>query len=247
MEFLRGQTLEDALCSGKQIEVREAIKIARDIAAGLMDAHHCGLVHRDIKPANIWLETGIDGSLAGENTDFGLARSDVSELRLTDYGSILGTPAYMAPEQARADRQVDAAPICFRWAACFTKCAPAAPVPSRHDCRDLMALALNAPDEPIKRNPSVPPVLSQLIMHLLQKDPSRRPQSASDVVRQLIRIEGDYVEHIAPTIARSPASTQPARFQPGFGGFWLGLVALPLCCLQLKSSYGTRQTADCSS
>ncbi len=98
-----------------------------------------------------------------------------------------------------------------------------------------MALALNSPVEPIERNPAVPPVLSQLIMHLLQKDPSQRPQSASDVVTQLTRIGDDYVEHVALKKKRSPPLTQPTHSLPTF--WWpvagLGFGALMLLAAQV--------------
>ncbi len=168
--------------------------------------------------------------------DFGLAQSNISELGLTDAGSILGTPAYMAPEQARADRAVDARADLFSLGCVlYQMCTGVLPFQADTTVGILMALALNSPVEPIERNPAVPPVLSQLIMHLLQKDPSQRPQSASEVVTQLTRIGADYVEHVALIKKRSPPSTQPTHSLPTF--WWpmagLGFGALMLLAAQV--------------
>src|SRR5262249_27717391 len=97
MEFLEGEPLDARLQRETRLAVPEVLRIGREIAEGLAAAHERGLIHRGIKPANVWLE-GEKG--VAKLLDFGLARSAGDGTQLTTAGAIVGTPAYMAPEQA---------------------------------------------------------------------------------------------------------------------------------------------------
>src|SRR5262249_9659509 len=96
MPVLVGETLENRVRSRGRLKVVEVMRIVREAAEGLACAHDAGLVHRDVKPANIWLE-GDRGRV--KLLDFGLVRSR-ADARITSSGMVIGTPAYMAPEQA---------------------------------------------------------------------------------------------------------------------------------------------------
>ena len=100
MEYLRGLSLQAWLDRGRRPSMDLVLRIGREIASGLTAAHRNGLVHRDIKPANIWLEAP---SGRVKILDFGMARSERDDVHITHAGTVMGTPAYMAPEQARGD------------------------------------------------------------------------------------------------------------------------------------------------
>ena len=106
MEFVTGASLQQRIDEGGPLELKELLRIGVQIASGLAAAHAQGLIHRDIKPSNIMLENEL---ARVKITDFGLARA-VDDTRLTQYGTLAGTPSYMAPEQARGepiDRRTD--------------------------------------------------------------------------------------------------------------------------------------------
>ena len=190
MELLQGESLEDAFRSERRFSIAETIQIARDLALGLADAHAKGLVHRDIKPGNLWLEKVSDDAMRVKILDFGLARAEVEDINITEFGTIVGTPAFMAPEQARADRAIDSRADLFSLGCVlYVLCTGEIPFKADTTVGTLMALALNTPFAPNQRNEAVPEELSRLTMQLLEKDPAKRPQSAREVVERLRQIE----------------------------------------------------------
>ncbi len=100
MEYLKGMSLQSWLERGRKPSIDLVLRLAREIASGLAAAHRNGLIHRDIKPANLWLEAP-NGRV--KILDFGMARSDRDEVQITHVGTVMGTPAYMSPEQARGE------------------------------------------------------------------------------------------------------------------------------------------------
>jgi WD40 repeat protein/serine/threonine protein kinase len=193
MPFLKGLSLESFLeqkaARGTPLKLAEICKIGREMARGLAAAHERGLIHRDIKPANIWLDAGAGGRV--KILDFGLARlsQQGNEKNLTQTGAILGTPAYMAPEQA-AGGQVDARADLFSLGVVLYRlCTGQMPFRGPDIISTLMAVAMNEPPAPRSLRPDVPKELSALVMRLLAKDPGERPASASEVARTIAAIE----------------------------------------------------------
>ncbi len=195
MPFLRGEPLDARLEREGKLPLAEVLRIGREMAEGLAAAHERGLIHRDVKPANVWLETrrGEPGASATGGRvrilDFGLARSVEQESALTQQGAIVGTPSYMAPEQARGD-PVDARSDLFSLGGVLYRlCCGKPAFQGRDNIATLMAVATEEPPPPIAVNPELPVEVSDLVMALLQKDPDRRPASAAAVVEALQDLE----------------------------------------------------------
>jgi hypothetical protein len=185
MQLLQGETLEERLRrAGGALRLPALLRLGREIAEGLGAAHAKGLVHRDIKPANIWLEAGRDR---------------------------VGTPAYMAPEQANGE-QVDARCDLFSLGAVLYRAATGAqPFAGKDTLSVLRALATETPEPPHKIAPSLPRAFSGLVMRLLAKDRNDRPQSAREVVEAIAAIERGESTEAAPASPREPAEAARGR------------------------------------
>ncbi len=186
MQFLEGETLEDRLKREGRLPLAEVLRLGRELAEGLAVAHEHGLIHRDIKPANVWLEAPRGRVKV---LDFGLARPRGDEAHLTQSGAIVGTPAYMAPEQARGE-EVDARADLFSLGCVLYRMATGElPFKGKDALSQLNALATQQPKPPRALNPAIPRALDALILRLLSKDLPGRPASAAVVVRELAALE----------------------------------------------------------
>ncbi|MCC7420939.1 MAG: protein kinase [Planctomycetaceae bacterium] len=184
MPLMAGQSLASRLRRGTDLPLLEAIRIARETVEGLAAAHARGLTHRDLKPDNIWLEETREGTNV-RILDFGLARGTDDE-PLTQPGTVLGTPAYMAPEQA-AGRVVDSRADLFSLGCILYEMTTGRrPFDGSNLLAILSALANHTPATPRTINPSIPPALSDLVMRLLEKSPEARPASADEVAQSLL-------------------------------------------------------------
>jgi eukaryotic-like serine/threonine-protein kinase len=185
MELLDGQTLEDRLRGQTALPTREALRIGREIAEGLAAAHQRGLIHRDVKPANIWLEKSGRVKLL----DFGLARPVEGDSQLTSANAVLGTPAFMSPEQANAD-PIDARSDLFSLGCVLYRLCTGRPAfAGTKPLRLLRAIVHDNPMPPRQVKADVPAELSDLVMRLLAKDAAGRPESAGAAADTLRKID----------------------------------------------------------
>jgi tetratricopeptide (TPR) repeat protein/tRNA A-37 threonylcarbamoyl transferase component Bud32 len=184
MPLVEGESLRAKLAREGELPVSEAIKILMDVADGLAYAHARGVVHRDIKPDNIL----ISGQHAVV-TDFGVAKAvsaSTSSSSLTSLGVALGTPAYMAPEQAAADPHVDhRADLYALGAMAYEMLAGRPPFSGMSPQQVLAAHVTTAPAPLSSLRELVPPAMNELVMRLLQKKPADRVQHATEVLSQL--------------------------------------------------------------
>jgi tetratricopeptide (TPR) repeat protein len=190
-DFVHGVTLGDWLTSQKPT-IREAAELCAKIADALHHAHQAGVVHRDLKPANIM----IDGDGEPHLTDFGLARRDVGELTVTLDGQVLGTPAYMSPEQAQgeahqADRRSDVYSLGVILFQLLT-----GELPFRGNARMLIHQVIHdEPPSPRKLNAHVPRDMETITLKCLEKDPKRRYATTSAVADELGRwLQGEPIQ-----------------------------------------------------
>lgn len=212
MQLLQGESLEDRLKQlgkgqppskeGKRplLPLRETVRISREIAKGLAAAHSKGLIHRDIKPSNIWLEQattvtresneprGREGRV--KLLDFGLARLEAEDSEVTAEGEIVGTPAYMAPEQTRPGEAIDARCDLFSLGCLLYRLSTGElPFKGKTSVATILAVTTHNPQAPHRCLPELPRSLSDLIMKMLAKEPAGRPASAQEVVQALTEIE----------------------------------------------------------
>jgi eukaryotic-like serine/threonine-protein kinase len=186
MPFVEGESLRVHLGRGP-MAISEVVGIVKDVARALGYAHQRGIVHRDIKPDNVLLSGGT-----AVVTDFGIAkaisaaRTSADGAGLTQVGTSIGTPAYMAPEQAAGDANVDHRADIYALGAMTYELLAGHPVFSDRTAQRMLAAHLSETPRPIgELRPDVPPTLAELVMRSLAKDPDARPQSAGEVVRVL--------------------------------------------------------------
>jgi urea transport system substrate-binding protein len=202
MKFLYGESLEQRLQRDGRLSPLEIMRIGREIALGLSEAHDRGLIHRDIKPANLWLETPAPES-GGSNRprmsfeqlyrvkilDFGLARPINDSRRLTATGLIVGTPQYLAPEQARGQPLDHRCDLFSLGIVLYRMATGILPFDGADTLAQLTALAVAQPRPVEELASDVPMGLRRLIHQLLERDPNKRPQTALAVVEILRTLE----------------------------------------------------------
>jgi eukaryotic-like serine/threonine-protein kinase len=188
MEFVDGYTLQDKMNREGPFEMPELVNIGRQIATGLAAAHALGLIHRDIKPNNILLANGIEQKV--KITDFGLARS-VDDANLTQSGMVVGTPMYMAPEQARADKLDHRADLFSFGSVLYAMVTGHPPFRAPNTLAVLRRVAEDTPRPLQEWIPELPFWLVALINKLLAKNPDQRFQTAQEVAEILRRHQSE--------------------------------------------------------
>jgi len=181
MQYVPGQSLQSRVDERGPLEMKEVLRIARQMAAGLGAAHAQGLVHRDVKPANILLEESVERVLI---SDFGLART-VDDATLTRTGIVAGTPHYMSPEQASGHPVNHRSDLFSLGSVIYFMCTGRPPFRAEHAMAILNRICHDEHRAVDEVNSDVPAELAELVDQLLTKQPNDRFQTAQDVEQRL--------------------------------------------------------------
>ena len=205
MEWLSGEDLARRM-QRQPLTVAETVELGMAVAGALGAAHDSGVIHRDIKPGNLFLPDEQPGRV--KLLDFGIARLFGAEMN-TRTGTIIGTPDYMAPEQVRGDREIDARADLFSLGCVLFECLTGSPPFASDQMMGVFGKILFEPPPTLSGVRSgLPAELAQLISALLEKDRVKRPPRAADVLTTLGRIP------ISELYRPSPSNPELGAGQP---------------------------------
>ena len=203
MPFVEGESLRARLAQGTPIPIADVITLLRDVARALGAAHESGIVHRDIKPENVLVSHG-----AAVVADFGIAkaisaaRAEASGGTLTSVGTSVGTPAYIAPEQAAGDAATDHRADLYSFGCmAYELLCGRTPFGDRPPQKLFVAHLSEQPENILERRPDTPAALATLVMQCLEKEPAQRPPNAAAVLAALAEAASSGGHESAPVIA----------------------------------------------
>jgi serine/threonine protein kinase len=210
MPYVTGESLRTRVAREGEFPIAETVRILRDVVSALAYAHASGVIHRDVKPDNVLLSGGV-----AVVTDFGVAKAVTASAdaagttSLTSLGVALGTPAYMAPEQATASPNTDhRADIYAFGIVAYEMLTGTPPFGGRSAPQVLAAQVVEEPEPVERRRPAVPPMLATLVKECLAKRPADRPQTAAEVMHVLDAIATPSGGTAATTAVRLPVGRQ---------------------------------------
>jgi eukaryotic-like serine/threonine-protein kinase len=234
MEWLEGKDLRGHLSQvGGPMSLRDSLAVVRGAAEGLAVAHARGIVHRDINPRNLFL---VGGDVHGVKVlDFGIARPLRATFGLTLPGVHLGTPGYMAPEQARGNDDLDARADVFALGCVLFECLTGRPAFAADNLMALLGKVLFEDAPRLRQRGPFPPELDELVDRMLSKDITRRPADATALLTRLVELAAVTAAHdqdVAPesesprslthveqrlvcVVMASPSADQPALVRDG--------------------------------
>ena len=200
MAFCPGQTLKHHIFEG-QMATEQVVELAIQIAGALESAHDAGIVHRDIKPANILLTEQNQVKLV----DFGLAKL-AGEAAVTREGTVIGTPSYMSPEQARGDEVDGRSDLWALGTVLYEMLTSRRAFSADHDRAILLAIMSRDPTPIENVRPDLPAELLRIVRRLLKRDPSKRYQNAGELLADLRRFRGESspTEIVTQTLPSAP-------------------------------------------
>lgn len=214
MEYVPGEDLKSFIRRSRRLDVGTTVAIAKQVCAGLSEAHGAGIVHRDLKPSNIMIDR--DGN--AKILDFGIARA-VGGQGLTEEGSVIGTPDYMSPEQVEG-READSRSDIYSFGVIMFEMVTGR-TPFAADTPFVVAFKQQSerPPRPEDLNPQTPPELAGVILKCLEKDREKRYPSTHEICRDLDRIE--------ETLQTTPATAARRRTATGKTGPAVPGAAIP--------------------
>ena len=221
MEYLEGLSLADRMKAGT-IEIVEARRLLGQICGALEAAHQAGIIHRDLKPDNIWVAAPKHGESFAKLLDFGIAKlmGDGESAPRTVTGAIMGTPAYMAPEQCRGvgvEPRTDVYALGVILYEMF-----AGQTPFQGSFVELITQHLSVVPEPPSSHRPIPAALERLILACLDKDPVKRPASAAALRRELEAVLGGAPSSSAASPGPAAAAPAPEAASGGLAGISAG-------------------------
>jgi len=209
MELLEGEELRHRIFRRKRLPLDEVAAIAAQLGAALDAAHSRGIVHRDLKPENVFVTPRPDGGLSVKVLDFGISKVRSADQGLTRPGEVIGTPYYMAPEQARGDRTVDHRADVFAFGAVvYEALTGRSAFEGKTPNAVLKAILLAEPPAPHDLVSAVPDAVSRIVLRALAKEPQGRFQSAGEFACSLAVAAA---EHAAAPARREVPSSAPAE------------------------------------
>jgi serine/threonine-protein kinase len=210
MDLLRGESLADKLARQRTLAPADVLTTVRPMLSALAAAHEVGIVHRDLKPDNVFL---VDGDASNVRIlDFGVAKLTGKDAatketnRLTETGAMIGTPHYMAPEQAFGESDIDLRADLWSVGAVLYECLSGVTPTNGQNLGQILKVLASGTIRPLaSRAPSVPPALAALVDRLLKIDRDERPANAASVLEQLATLAEN------PDALEAPASPAPTE------------------------------------
>ncbi len=210
MEWLEGRTLDEELLRQGRVGFGRAAGIARQIAAALGEAHSKHVIHRDLKPANIMLVNSSGGRDHVKVLDFGIGKALGETLASSMVSTVVGTPHYASPEQLTVGGRIDGRSDIYSLGVILYRMLGGRPPFNSPSIGEVIQMQLTAEPAPlITLRPETPPAVERLVVSMLAKKPSRRPQSAAEVIAALNQAfshseEDDVAPTGETTIQRGP-------------------------------------------
>jgi hypothetical protein len=229
LEYCAGGSLDRRL-NGKPIDPREAAALVKALAEAMAAAHGANVIHRDLKPANVLLSCAV-GLGSPKVTDFGLAKK-LDEAGQTRTGAVMGTPSYMAPEQAAGRKDVGPAADVYALGAILYECLVGRPpFVAATPLDTLLQVMEHTPTPPQVLNPAVPRDLQTVCLKCLEKEPNRRYAGAAELADELGRwLGGETIQASSHNLlGRVVAALERSQYDVQFaawGSMLLGFAAV---------------------